>query len=672
MCRAKHKGGRRCPHCGSYAAVAKANGNRRAAREARRAVVEHLTALGLTQTAAAVLAAPPSTLTEFLAGAHLDPALVDSIKLPSTHSGAPSAAHLLQTLAAERAAQAPSQLTPQQIAAADATSAVAAAKAALAAATNTTDRQNAKTALQEARQDLAAARLDLALSQVKRDATRDTRYAALTEKQAEDIAAARTRRISAHVDQAFAAVGVPALAAGTRDTSIYQAATITIDLGGDTGTQTVEARELDGGTAIYRRGYSDFLILQRFTPDGPYAVVSAASSKQAAVDKANRIPLVAVLPAPPNADPTVAHAHRAVVEAGLSVARAAADGKTITPTAFHSLVQGVINAERAKQAVLLGGDAFLADRFAALSRHLYRLRQQKATAAATAAKKQALASGASAAQAAAAGKKAWLQAMGSPTRGGGFIPFFQHRIPPPGLGESRFQAVKRSGIISFGKETTTDYQVVKDRAGNIQAWGFSSSKTLSNINTLTSHAKPLLDQLKSHQRAAITTYTGGSYHAINAAFTGRDPHPHAQVATTVENLKSAFETIAAANKTPGVMTVMRGTRVPSAWTGSRSEYLDQVFTPGAKIEIGKVTSCTTRSSTAEAFTGTNPYLMVIRTRDGIPVKSLSQFSAEDEVIVPPGSVLRCVGVDHHAKYPTVYLVAEDLVAEADQHHSAAA
>lgn len=637
-------------------------------------MVEHLKALGLAETAAAVLAAPPSMLAEFLAGADLDPALAESIKLPSTHSGAPSAAALLHTLAAERAAHAAPSLTPEQAAVAAATAAATATRTAIGEATSTAARKVAQDAHRRALQDLAAARFDLALSQVKRDSTRDARYAALSDKQAHDIAAARTRHIVGQVDEAFAAVAAPELG-GTRDISKYQAATVLVDLGGETGTQTVEARILDGGTVIYRRGYSDFLILQRFTTDGPYTVVSAATSKQAALDKANRIPLITVAPAPAGTDQVVAHAHQAAIAAGMAVAQSAADGKTITPQAFHTMVQTTIDGERGKQAALLGGEAFLAQRSAARGRHLRRLREQQANAAAATARKSALASGATVGEAAAASKKAWLQAMGSPTRGGAFIPFFQHKIPPSDLGADRFNAVRRSGIISFGNDTTGDYQVVSARAGNVQAWGFSTAAGhpgLSDIDHLTTKAKPLLGALQPHHKAAITRYTGSGYQAINAAFTGRDPAPNPQVKTTVENLKSAFATIVQANTDTSVMTVMRGTRVPSAWTGTRSQYLDQVFKPGAKIEIGKVTSCTTRPTTAESFTGTNPYMMVIRTRDGIPVKSISAHSSEDEVIMPPGSTLRCVGVDHHAKYPTVYLVAEDLVAEADQQHSAAA
>jgi|1185.fasta_scaffold1331601_1 hypothetical protein len=61
--------------------------------------------------------------------------------------------------------------------------------------------------------------------------------------------------------------------------------------------------------------------------------------------------------------------------------------------------------------------------------------------------------------------------------------------------------------------------------------------------------------------------------------------------------------------------------------------------------------------------------MFIRTRDGLPVKSISDNGGEDEVIAPPGTALRCIRVQQRgsgvAYRPTVYLVAEDLVAEAE-------
>ena len=41
MCRSNKDGGRRCPGCGGFKAVAKANGNRPLGRLARKIVVDH-------------------------------------------------------------------------------------------------------------------------------------------------------------------------------------------------------------------------------------------------------------------------------------------------------------------------------------------------------------------------------------------------------------------------------------------------------------------------------------------------------------------------------------------------------------------------------------------------------------------------------------------------------
>jgi len=201
------------------------------------------------------------------------------------------------------------------------------------------------------------------------------------------------------------------------------------------------------------------------------------------------------------------------------------------------------------------------------------------------------------------------------------------------------------------------------------AWGFhmaGSQVQTSNIGHLTSGAQTFIKStLQNHERQAITQYTGSNYRVINAAITGRDPSPAPNVRTTVTNLESAFEKLGKHNTNLEPMTLVRGTKVPSGWNGTREEYLSSVFKVGARVQVGKVTSCTTSHSVASGFAGHPPYLMVIRTRDGLPVRSISAHASEDEVILAPGNDLRCVRVDTTAKIPTVYLVAEDLVAEAE-------
>lgn len=111
-----HGTGRRCPGCGSYAAAAKANGNRRLGREARKKVVDHLKAEGLLDTAAAIQAAPPSVLQEFMEGLGIDPEILGKTPMPSTHSNPPSAKLLIAQAKAEREKLAGPKITAAQAA----------------------------------------------------------------------------------------------------------------------------------------------------------------------------------------------------------------------------------------------------------------------------------------------------------------------------------------------------------------------------------------------------------------------------------------------------------------------------------------------------------------------------------------------------------------------------
>ncbi|BBN50813.1 hypothetical protein [Mycobacterium avium] len=106
MCRSLKDGTRRrCPSCTSYPAAARANGNRRLGRLARRKVVDHLNGIGLAETASAVLAAPPSMLAPFLAALDIDPAILGDVPLPWTGPSGSDAAALIQQATSERAQQ---------------------------------------------------------------------------------------------------------------------------------------------------------------------------------------------------------------------------------------------------------------------------------------------------------------------------------------------------------------------------------------------------------------------------------------------------------------------------------------------------------------------------------------------------------------------------------------
>jgi hypothetical protein len=330
-------------------------------------------------------------------------------------------------------------------------------------------------------------------------------------------------------------------------------------------------------------------------------------------------------------------------------------------------------AARTKMIDAVGAGPVRADIYDATKRHKALLRERKAHAAGEAARAAALADGKNAAEADKAYFTAHRRAMGTPTRGGGVIPHFEHKIPPESLGEDKHKALWRSGIRVWGRETADDYTVITQRAGNLKAWGFTStgsSVKTSNIAELTKTNAKFVDTVLSHpERSALRTYTGGSYQVINAAICGRDgAEATGSLKTTVSGIESAFDKFKENNPNMAPMTVMRGTRVPSGWKGTPAEYLDAVFTVGARVEMGKVTSCSTKPSTASAFCGHPPYMMVVLTREGIPVKSISNFAGEDEVILPTTSHLRCVHVDKHGidGRPTVYLVGEDLVAEAEE------
>jgi hypothetical protein len=64
------------------------------------------------------------------------------------------------------------------------------------------------------------------------------------------------------------------------------------------------------------------------------------------------------------------------------------------------------------------------------------------------------------------------------------------------------------------------------------------------------------------------------------------------------------------------------------------------------------------------------YLMVIQSREGLPLHPIAMDPFESETILAPGQALRCVHVDQHgiAGLPTVYLVDEDIAAAAQCKH----
>jgi hypothetical protein len=705
MCRSKaHGSGRRCPGCGSYKAAAKANTNRRLGREARKKVVDHLKQQGLSETAAAVQAAPPSVLPELMAALGIDPSVLGDTPMPSTHAHPPSAKLLIAHAEAERATLTTPTITPAQAALADAEQRVTAADAEAEDARKAVNRlrarlRKAKKAVEdgtgssfdvaakqkdlddakqahidakrrqvEAREDLAAAKFGMR-DDMASGAERDAYYASLSDDEVDAIARSLNRRATPVAAHALTDGGQPALASTPRDTTVYTAGTIAMETG--SGVTDVEGRLLDGGTAIYRRGASDFVILQR--NGDAYHPVAQAHGKNDALAKANRIPVMTGPdPLPAHATEMQKQAHAMKGDVALVVARRAVDGYASTPSAQQATIDEEMAEARDKLTDSVGGGPVRADIHDGIKRHRRAMQEKAAAWAGEQARVKALAGGATKAEADAAYAKAHRRALGTQTVGGGTIPHFDHDIPPQSLGADKHASLWRSGIRAYGKETADDYPVIAQRAGDLKAWGFTTGPgghvQTSNIGALTtSNTEFVQKMLTYHERSALTTYTGGSYHAINAAITGRDPSPSGHVKTVVSQLDSAFGKFREHNPNQAPMTLVRGTRVPSGWKGSTEEYIDAAFTVGSRMQIGKVTSFSTNHGTANAFAGHPPYMMVVRTLDGLPLKSISNFSSEDEVVLPMGTNLRCVKVDHTGigGRPTVYMVAEDLVAEAD-------
>ncbi|QIV79594.1 hypothetical protein EXE63_00670 (plasmid) [Mycolicibacterium frederiksbergense] len=709
MCRSTKHGGRRCPGCGSYGAAAKANGNRRLGRMARKKVVDHLTEQGLVDTAKAILSAPPSILPEFMKAMGIEESVLGDVPMPSTHANPPSAGLLIAAAKAEQAALAGPQISAEEQALEAAEAAFAAAEKSVDDARKAVSRaqsrrrklvkelgtgdeealtaeqmeqlgeaseaieaakaayEQAKKAVPDAADDVVAAKYGVATTLPEEE--RDAYCANLSSEDVEALARSLNRAVAAEAAGALDGGPQPSLTAGAvRDTSVYTPGKFLMETG--SGAVEVEGRLLDGGTAIHRRGSGDFLILQK--RDGVYHGVAAAGGKSAALNKASRIPMLDELPAlHEGASDTEAQAHHIKTQALMQLAGQAAEHHW-TAEQHQKFLDDKMSEARGKLVDSVGAGPVRADIYDATKRHKKLMREKAAVAAGEAARTEALAAGKGAQEAEAAYAAAHRRALGTPTRGGGVIPHFDHKIPPESIGEDKHKSLWRSGIRAWGKETADDYAVIAQRAGNLKAWGFSGSGPgvqTSSIGELTTvNAEFVKKKLDGKERSALTTYTGGSYTSINAAICGRDgAKPSGSIKTVVSGIESAFDKFREHNPNMTPMTVVRGTRVPSGWKGTPAEYIDAVFTVGSRMEVGKVTSTTTKQSTASAFAGHPPYYMVVRTREGLPVKSISNFSGEDEVILPMGSHLRCVHVDHSgiAGAPTVYLVAEDLVAESE-------
>ncbi|MFL0579618.1 ADP-ribosyltransferase domain-containing protein [Dietzia sp. 179-F 9C3 NHS] len=500
---------------------------------------------------------------------------------------------------------------------------------------------------------------------------RDAYLAGLSDDDVAAIGRYREMQASADINAALSVGGTVQLLDRERDTSVYHPATFTWRHGDQ--EMEVEGRLLDGDTAIHRADYGKFYVLLK--NGDAYETVFQTSSKAQSVDACAKMPMLGdVDDLPDDAGDygtEVWQAKRAARIAAAKAAVTAPNPDSAKKIAISQLTDLEANARKRVVDLSVRGPVEVDVREGRL-RHHRRERERVADEAGEKARAEALAAGASAAEGDAAFDKARRAALGTPTRGGGVIPHFSHRIPPESLGQAGYDSLARSGIRAWGAETADDYSIIASRQGDVAAWGFGSSHYIdtSDISTLVARSKPFLDkEINKEERAAFTTYTGGSYRDINAAITGRNPNPYAGTLTTVSRLESAFAKLSKWEGDPTPMNVMRGTSVPSGWTGTTEEYLDKAFKVGSRMEIGKVTSCSTNPQVANSFSGHGAgaaYIMAIRTRTGLAVKSISSHAGEDEVIIPMGTPVRTVHREMNGigGKPTVYLVEEALVAEA--------
>lgn len=515
-------------------------------------------------------------------------------------------------------------------------------------------------------------------------AERDQYLAELTPLDIQDLARALNSDAEPAVDRALAATPDPTLSSAERDTTIKTTGEIAVCREGH--SDTVETGTiLDANTAIYRTASGSHAVGFRLNDQDSYTTIAVAGTHRAALAMANRIPVLDEFEPPAGGlDDLENQCYRAKADAAMELATQAAKNRLGTRDKQSAFLEERLDAARDEIIEAAGATPMLADVNAATARH--RLAERQATADRHGQAARAAAQAAEDPDPEAAYRRAYDIALGTPTRGGAHIPHFAHQSPPPSIGASTYNALCHSGIRAYGAETRDDYTVFASRGPDLTAWGINTVYGTTNtpdIKKLTAqHARFVNKTLTDDERSALRTYTSGqhigtgAYIAINAALTGRNTNPSPSVRTTVARLESALHKFRQHNTNSEPATLIRGTSVPGWWNGTRNHYLGFAFPVGSKIELNQVTSATTRPATAIQFGTHNPdhYLMVIRTRDGLPVKSISERSGENEVIIPPGTALRCVHIAERGleQRPTVYLVAEDLVAEADAEATARA
>lgn len=653
MCRNVKDGGRRCPSCNSPQAKAKAAANRRNARQARKKLAEYLNSIGMEETSELVKKSPPSLLGDVIQSLDLNAEeILDETKLPSAHNGIDQ-----DKLNAILASAKKEAVTGEQKAALETIAAIPA---------DSSDEE-----ILQAIDKIVAGELtsseetDAFLSSLKDNPER-----------IEALKQVAVQNSGIDMDSLSAVGGEISTKMGKRDSSVYETAQVIVH-GSDT---PVEGRRLDGGGVIVRNGAGQFSLYQEV--DGVCYFIGSASSKKDAVTRINRLPKVQALTSlPEDASDLEKQVWQMKRDAQLKSMSDALESCTSKEAARKYVKQALADIDVKEKVVDLTVtgpiDVAIDD---AVARHAKRVRLLNAEAKGEEARTAALKAGASTIEAQAAYDKAKKQALGTPTRFGGIIPHFGHSPISAEMDKSVYDSMYRSGIRAWGSVTSKDYSVITGSKDDLAKWGFSKSGSnlvntasgaisLSQQAPLVKAAQPFLDALPPTQRQALTTYTGGSYRAINAAITGRDGEmPSKSTATTVKRLEKAFETLKEKPILDKPIQIARGTRIPSGWKGTADEYFETAFSPGSRVEMGKVSSFTTSPGIASSFSGggSNGYFIVASTRNGLPVKAISSYSSEDEVILAPGQQMRCVRVEKKGinGMPTVYLVDEEMAAEA--------
>lgn len=184
-------------------------------------------------------------------------------------------------------------------------------------------------------------------------AERDAYYASLTEDEVDAITRSINRQYAAEAAVAVQAGGPLELTGAQRDTSVYEHAKIPMETGN--GITVVEGRKLDGGTAIYRRGSGDFVVLQR--KGDAYFPVTTAYGKSDALEKANRIPLMTELgELPADATEMQRQAHAIKGELALDIATRAANGTAASAAAQTAILDKGMAGAAEKLADAVGGE----------------------------------------------------------------------------------------------------------------------------------------------------------------------------------------------------------------------------------------------------------------------------------------------------------------------------